>query len=192
MLPRSWRRPASVRIIRMRLPLAAIVVALTVLVGATAAGATTTKKDQVTGNGVRAPSCFGCADVTFSLDTWSSPTGVNPTGTMSFDVQGLASFSGPPVCMNVNGNQAVLVGQMTKASGSDTAVGGYFLVEVWDNGKTQNGVSPDRMSLVDWGTSVSDAFGAYTIPEVCADPTPIIGTNQFSLLSGNIHVTDAG
>jgi hypothetical protein len=143
MLPRSWRHPASARIIPMRLPLVAIVVAFTVvLVGATAASATTTKKDQVTGNGVRAPSCFGCADVTFSLDTWSSPTGVNPTGTMSFAVQGEASFSGPPVCMNVNGNQAVLVGQMTTASGSDTAVGGYFLVEVWDMEKLRTASRP--------------------------------------------------
>jgi hypothetical protein len=167
-------------------------IAVTVGLGlASIAGATTAKKDQVNGTGVRQPSDVGRPPVSFSIDTWSSPAGANPTGKITVNT-GIASWTGHPVCLNVNGNMGTIVGIMDKASGSDTAVGGAFLIEVWDNGKTVNGVSPDQMSFVVWGTSVEDAFGTgATVADVCANPGQITGDIPFGLLSGNINVVDA-
>jgi hypothetical protein len=170
------------------------VVAVVVAVGiafASGAGATPSHNDHFSGDGTRAPSCDGCPTPSFSIDAVSSPTGANPSGTMSVNLPGEASFSGHVVCLTVEGNQGTAVAQMDTASGLDAAPGGYFLVTAWDNGKPVKGVSPDQMGLIDWGTSVSDAFGPYTVAQVCADPSLVIGTATFGLLSGNVNVADA-
>jgi hypothetical protein len=177
---------------KLRLFLPVVVVAAAGVVFASAAGATPRNNDHFSGDGTRAPSCdVGCPTPSFSIDAVSSPTGANPSGTMSVNLPGEASFSGHVVCLNVEGNQGTAVAQMDTASGTDAAVGGYFLVTAWDNGKPVKGVSPDLMGLIDWGTSVSDAFGPYTVAQVCANPSLVIGTNQYALLSGNVNVADA-
>ena len=179
-----WRNMTR-RVGRVAFAALAVVIAGSVAGTAVAAASPAPQPNYVSGFGVRAASCAsGCPTPLFWIEARSLAGGVDPTGWMGVDIPGLASWSGHVVCLNVIGNQATIVGQMDTASGTDVAVGGYFMTVVWDNG-----VSPDKMSLIDWGTSVSDAFGSYSVAQVCAEPTLILGSPlpQFGV-SGIIHV----
>jgi hypothetical protein len=172
----------------------ACAIGLVIAAGAGAA-AQPPKKDVATGDGVRAASDTGNPTVPFSFSANSGPNGENPSGTFSFDVTGVATFSGHITCLHVIGNEAVIGGVMDSGSGVEAGPGGDFLTVVWDNGKTKAGLSPDRMSFVTWGLTNGGLYppGGPTAAQVCADPTLFFGSPlaQFTLLSGNINVKDA-
>jgi len=164
-----------------------------VIVAGAGAAAQPPKKDQVSGTGVRAPSATGNPTIPFSFSGTSGPHGENPSGTFSFNITGVASFSGHITCLNVSGNRAVIGGVMDTGTGDEAGPGGDFLTVVWDNGKTKAGLSPDRMSYVSWGLTNGGLYppGGPTAAEACADPTLLAPLDQFTLLSGNINIKDA-
>jgi hypothetical protein len=171
-----------------------------VLVGASIALAKT-QQDSAFGTGVRAPSGPSSPAGTFSFNTTSGTNGENASGTFVADFAGYASFTGAVTCLHVSGNTATLFGQISSGTGaadpSTYASPVYFVAVVNDNGKAKNKApSPDQMSLVGWDTEANFAdSGQYppsglTLAQVCANPTAVLGTDMFSLVSGDLTVID--
>ena len=182
--------------------------ALALTVAVATATAKTPKTDSAFGSGVRAPSCTdGCPAGTFSFNATSGPNGESPTGNFVMDFPGYGGFTGNVSCMHVSGHTATLFGQISTGTGAGDptqyvpVVGGpgplYFVAVVTDNGKAKpKQPSPDKMSVVGWGTEAEWADSTYsppgfTLAQVCSNPLGALGnSNMLGLVSGDLTVID--
>jgi hypothetical protein len=146
-------------------------------------------QDAATGNGTRADLGYGAPK--FSFKAVSGPSGERPTGNLHLEYPDrYATFTATVSCLVVNGQEALLIGEMTGGTGFDVYPGSPVAFKVWDLGSPYKGHSPDLMSNFLWG---SGDLGDATADSLCADPSVLDGRFplQVGLASGDIVVHDA-
>ena len=143
------------------------------------------KLDRAWGSGTRAQIDADSTPPYFEFNASSNADGTAPTGSFIFKTL-VSAFTGTIQCLDVNGKTATLVGRIGTATGGfDGTQGTLFVTVVVDNGTaTRRHPSPDTMAGVTFG--ITDA----TVEQLCADPYSQVGTDMFSLVSGDLTVID--
>jgi hypothetical protein len=119
----------------------------------------------------------------FALSAHDGPNGPSGSYVSRSDVNALFSFNGRVTCLFVDGNRAVVGGEITKRYSSEQQNG--FMVAFEDNGPPAGGVTMDRISLIDLERATPP-----TQADCATEGLAFFGLFR-PMLSGNVTIYDA-
>jgi hypothetical protein len=109
-----------------------------------------------------------------------------------------ATLFGVVTHLAVTGNHATIAGILTSGYGYDNdfeeghreLAGDWFMFSAEDHGDPEDGVPTDTVGFADWGDrEYFTRLGYPTFLSMCDNPTAILETTQFPLISGQITIS---